>query len=319
MKRFLAKVGLFFVLLATFFAIGTLCPPNEKSFSYAVVKKLQLLNSAESPRIIFIAGSNCGFGIDSEMIAAGTKKNVVNMALHAGAGLYFMLDESLSKIRAGDTVVFAFEYSLFFNEAAGSPEEVTREFFMSPIPFYKFRPEVLRTVIAGTPEYSFERIHVVFTDVRHAIKYSFVKRKNRKKKSSEPKVYSADSFNEFGDVVAHLNLPSKEKIRRSTFGDELDYNAVAALKEAVVSLRERGVRVLIFPPVFQKTSFDHNAKKIELLARIFAENEIPFAVDPARYAFADDLFFDTFYHCNAAGRRERSAKLIEDLATYKNN
>jgi len=319
MKLFLSKVVLFFVLLAAFFAIGTIFPPDEKSYSYGIVKKLQRLDSTESPRIIFIAGSNCGFGIDSEMIAAGTKKNVVNMGLSAGAGLYFMLDESLPKIRAGDTVVFAFEYSLFFDEATGSQYEVTHEFFMCPIPFYKFRAEVLRTVIAGTPEYSFERIHHVFTSVRRAIKYSFVKRKNRKKKSDEPNVYSADSFNEFGDVVAHLNLPAKEKIRRSTFGDELDYNAISALKEAVVSLRERGVRVLVFPPVFQKTSFDHNAEKIELLARVFAENGIPFAVDPARYAFADDLFFDTFYHCNATGRRERSAKLIEDLMNCANN
>lgn len=310
MKRFLLKTVLFFFLVLAVLAAGIFFHPEDtESYSSEIVKKHARLDSMPQPRVVFIAGSNFAFGLDSAAFEAGTGLPAVNMGLHAGAGLYFMLDSTVSKIKPGDIVVFAFEYALFLGEADGN-EEVSSEFFAMPESLPDLRFRVLRSVMNGAANYSFVGLHERFTEARHAVKYLFVKPKPKKTKT--PDVYSAAAFNDDCDVVAHLDLPPR-KFHSSPLGGSVDFDAVAAFREAVFELRSRGVHVLIFPPVFNKTSFEKNRKKIDELARVFSENEIPFCVEPARYALPDEMFFDTTHHCGASGRRERTRLLIEDF------
>ncbi|HPG73671.1 MAG TPA: hypothetical protein PLM49_05215, partial [Bacteroidales bacterium] len=59
----------------------------------AIIDKHKRIDSIKSPKIIFAGGSNLPFGIDSKMIQDSLHTPVVNLGLHAGLGLDFMLNE----------------------------------------------------------------------------------------------------------------------------------------------------------------------------------------------------------------------------------
>ena len=122
MKKFVARVSLFIgilllpVVLVVAFAIAT--PPVSKSLSgsylFAGKQKDFLLATVESPRIIFIGGSNLAFGTNSQMIKDSLGLNPVNTGLHASLGLKYMLDNTYRYIKKGDIVVVAPEYEHFY-------------------------------------------------------------------------------------------------------------------------------------------------------------------------------------------------------------
>jgi len=89
---------------------------NSDDYLYAMIKKHRAAEESASPKIVFIGGSNLPFGLNSERISDETKMPVVDMGLHAGLGLKFMLEEAKPYIRKGDIVILVPEYQQFFGE-----------------------------------------------------------------------------------------------------------------------------------------------------------------------------------------------------------
>ncbi len=91
-------------------------PPNN--LHATVLDKERLLKEAPSPRLVLVGGSGLAFGIDSPTLEQelGGEYSVVNMGLHAGLGLDFMLNEALDGLREGDVVVLSPEYDIVWRD-----------------------------------------------------------------------------------------------------------------------------------------------------------------------------------------------------------
>src|SRR5258708_4717199 len=115
MRRFLVKLLLFtgFVSLLIFIlSIDIDKKSCQTSFMAAMIDKHNRLNSIKGPRLIFVGGSSTAFGMNSEGIQKKMKMPVINMAIIAGLGLDFILNETAAEMREGDIVVLSPEYYL---------------------------------------------------------------------------------------------------------------------------------------------------------------------------------------------------------------
>ncbi|EAS9682350.1 hypothetical protein EOI71_22450, partial [Salmonella enterica] len=83
-------------------------------------KKEQISKDKKSNRIIFLAGSNGLFGLNSNIISNITEKNAINLAMHASLDIsyYRMLLEK--NITDGDIVILPLEYEYYFRKNAYS-------------------------------------------------------------------------------------------------------------------------------------------------------------------------------------------------------
>ncbi|GEM_PF-1809078 len=99
-----------------FYSFVLLLPVNRPDhYLLASLYKEELLQNTSSPKIIIIGGSNTVFNVDCREISRAIGLPVVNMGLHAGLGLHFMLNEVEPYLQAGDIVLIIPEYDQFFN------------------------------------------------------------------------------------------------------------------------------------------------------------------------------------------------------------
>ena len=85
---------------------------DTNDFVLALHDKSVLMEKSQSPRIVFVGGSNLVFGIDSREVMKKTGMQVVNMSMLAGYGLTFMINAAKPYIKKGDVVFVSFEYYL---------------------------------------------------------------------------------------------------------------------------------------------------------------------------------------------------------------
>lgn len=127
-KKFLANSCLFMFIIAIiiliFIIIITWFPTSKfrNSYQYALNLKYNNLKETKSPKIIILAGSSSGFGINTEIIEEKTNMPVVNMGLHASFGTRFNTEISKVNIEKGDIVVLAHEYERILDINTFSPE-----------------------------------------------------------------------------------------------------------------------------------------------------------------------------------------------------
>ena len=134
MKKFLYRLLFFLTIIILPLAFGVFMPATpyaSKSLIFGNLLKDSLMENVESPRIIFLGGSNLSFGLNSQLIKDSLKLNPINAGIHASIGLIYMLSNSLEFIKKGDIVVLVPEYQQFYGDAAfGSEgEELTRTIF----------------------------------------------------------------------------------------------------------------------------------------------------------------------------------------------
>lgn len=271
-------------------------PRNTDSYLYAYNNKCKLLENTPSPRIIFVGGSNLAFGLDSERIKDSLNINVVNVGLHAGIGLKYMIDDIILYVRKGDTVVFAPEYNHFYCNMAGEPEVISE--IMSVTGFKKARllniPQWLN-VIKGIPTYLGTQLC------------------SQKGNSS---VYKASNFNEYGDEVRHWQLPcipiAKPTKWKNGFNTTMSRYFIDRLKE----LQTR-CKIIVIPPAYMQISYDFHKKEILEVASFLEQEGFSFAISPQECAFPDDYAYDTDYHMNKKGVDNRTAILIKSLRAQR--
>jgi hypothetical protein len=322
MKRFVSKLALFLLIQLVIWVgilwVYALCPlrPGRQDYLSASIDKQNLLEREASPRIVFVGGSNLAFGLDSAEIRRRLGYHPVNMGLHGGLGLDFMLNEAKSSLRSGDVVVLSTEYELFGGEYAGTGDVLytALEQRKSNIKFLSWnnvRPLLDDGYIVASEivQYDISCMAGV-TDPNDV--------------NNPDNVYRRRGFNEYGDVVAHLLLPSKitEKRAGSLKTGAPQWSKVANISRAIADLNRfndlclrLGVKTLYSYPIVSQPYFEENKEYIDEIATALNEQlRIPIIDSPEQMRLPLDNFFDTDYHLNRVGIQKRTAHMIERLS-----
>src|SRR4051812_8219671 len=103
MKKFIYTLIAFTAVIISLYMLisFTVLPHNfiKNDFMAAIIDKHKRINQINSPKIIFAGGSNLTFGLNSEEVEKEFSVPVVNLGLHAGLGLTFILNELKATIK----------------------------------------------------------------------------------------------------------------------------------------------------------------------------------------------------------------------------
>jgi len=282
---------------------------RDNSYVAAVLEKDRLIRTTPSPKIILVGGSNIAFGIDSKAIQDSLGMSVVNMGLYAKLGLKYMLVQVRPYIKQGDVVIVIPEYDQFYGDYAnGDPTLSTALLYAPPDRI----PDFIR---------SYSIIDVVLRPRVESARRAFLEaaaaavgRKDQFFPSDTNTLYNRNSFNRYGDVVAHLGkkganpdsifvkpLPPMKDFNRATL-DEL--NGIEA------KASDERARVYFMFPSYIDRSYAMNVSAIDSLRRRLGGSQMPIIGTAKDFVYPGRFMFDSRYHLNSVGREVRTRKMI---------
>jgi hypothetical protein len=306
MKRFISKLGVFtFLFLSLIMAMFYFLPDNPDRYLLAYDQKIDLLRiSSSAPRLLFVGGSTLSFGIDSKLIGEALHiEKVINYGLHAGMGLKYILDDVYTYTRDHDIIVIVPEYQQFYGTGAYGSIPLARIVLEHPknwellnLP-QKF--SVLKNSTGVVKEkFEYTLLHLIFH-----------------RNTSE--IYALSSFNEYGDVYVHWNLPD-EKIDPLSFPkSDFNYKFGEYFVEEIKKFETKG-KVILLPPIIIEKGFNEIEEKTEEVADFLSNNNVPFWISPQTCVVPDDYAFNGVYHMNRKGVDFYSARIIEIVKNLRN-
>lgn len=285
------------IVCETFRAIVAPKIRNTNEYTAASIDKETHLPQMPSGKIILIGGSNLAFSVDSKKIADSLKRPVINMALHAGLGLRFMLEEVKPHLKPNDVVLLSTEYYL-----RNAPDQKLLAQLID------LNPTAKSFALKSPNEY----IRYYFADLQRCLSGLYFK-SNIAADSND--IYIRKNFSKEGDMVGHLgkkgeiNPTSYAFISPQYYGEE-----IITLNEFINYAKQRNVRVFYSFPCYAKFSYEFSKDGINQFANQLKEGlQCPIINEPTSLVFPREYFYDTIYHLNQEGREVRSQKTIEML------
>lgn len=303
MRYFLEKVLFFtFYNIVLYYILSLLTENNHElknNYMAAIIDKHARINEISKPKIIFAGGSNLAFGINSPEIENKFNMPVVNLGLHAGLGLSFILKELKSSLRSKDIVFLSIEY-LISSEGDYKLQNQTSGFYKKANDFYdRSLPKDMA-------------LHVEQT--RNNIKVIFDTFKSKNKlKEEQMVIYNRKGFNRNGDLISHL-----EKIRYTEWNENIlkyrYWEGIGELNNFYDYAMSKNIKIFFMYPNYPASEFKKNEITINRYANDLSKDlKIPIINKPSDFVLDDSLFFDTAYHLTKQGRQKRTCILIDLL------
>ncbi len=291
-------------------SIIKLIPADNNHYMLAVKDKHARLDSISSPKIIIIGGSNTAFGIDSQMIEDSLHMPVINMGIHVGLGLEYMINEVKSSIKKGDIIVMIPEYNLLFSKTESGKNDAfykTLEGYPNAINYINSKNKV-SAIFNGYVAILQSKLKSQLFD-SEAEQQAHVKRNQF--------IYKRKSYNLRGDMTAHLNMSTQEYNKEDDAFIGFENRKIAdlflALTNEIYAFTEtQNARfVMSFAPTPQSIFEEEIGKSI--YTSLSGKAKYPIITKPNEVVFPDSMFFDTRYHLLRESRMERTALLITRL------
>jgi hypothetical protein len=261
----------------------------------AIIDKHKLIDSINKPKILLGGGSNWAFGVDSKKLESVLGVPVVNMGLHAGLGLKFILNDLRYSLHKRDIVLLSIEYYLSEDGIYGLKMNASSYFKPAKDFFSNNYFDALRTLLNRNKD-------------------EFEKALFNKKVGPDPLafVYTRSAFNGNGDVIGHLDKPSSRHLADRRILSYRYWDGINDLNDFYQYAMKKGARVFYLFPDYPQSEYRINKNVIEQLeSDIRSDLKIEVLGRPSDFVFPDTCFFDTIYHLNKKGRKIRTEKLIK--------
>ncbi len=296
-------LALSLLVTMTLLGIVVVSPHNTDHYLAAARDKYRLLYSRKSPKIILVGGSNGAFSINSEKIESYFNVPVVNMALHAGVGLRFMINEIKPALGNGDIVIISPEYSHLNGDLEGSPEALGD--------VIKFCPECISGL--NTPSDIF-----IATKGILQLSESDILRFVKDSGNEVNGILDRQNFNQWGDFIGHLDQPDKRN--PNDFFPEIkvlpDNPSIRFLNSFYQSRQPANAQIFfMFPAIPLDDYLAQEENFITVYNVLSDELQIPILGTPKDFTFPDEYFYDTGYHMNGIGREKRTDAIIAFLSS----
>jgi hypothetical protein len=309
MKTFLLKIIFFSALLLVIvgFMSVRLADSEEESFVRSIVAKHQRLDSFPSQRILLVGGSNVAYGFDSKAIQDSLQRPVVNLGLLRGLGLDFYLGELRHSIKQGDLVILSPEY--FIGEGRANLYQTTAYYYPEAA---KYVDRNFYSVLDGYFDCAIYRIRANKDYLVNVAKEKITKKKQ------PVSVYNINSFNQYGDVVAHIGKPSPPVL---TGLEKMEYeywDGINKINDFASYAASKGVKVCYTFPSYAASAYEVNKAVINQDAEdIRKDMKVTVIGSATDFVYPDEDYYDTIYHLKIAGREKRTQQLLALLSLHK--
>ena len=311
--------------------LGYSIPANKTEAWFGNTARMRELLYAKQPSndkstIFVVSGSNSLFSIASNVLAERTGYNVKNYSLHAGMHIDILFSQIRNKVKSGDIVVTPmewetrsrtsinqFNYENYLHHFSRSVEPPVR------VAYNIFSSVPLRRWVDGIKSYLYQPHDAVsYWDfyTPESLQYTW----NHREKNEN---YTHRALNEFGDINIELPMVAATWKDKSTFQvpEKSDSKWLEQLGRWNSYFEEKGVKLFLTSPILLEgngpeiVSID-TWKKIERVRGQMAATETPLYCDPVAATFSSIYRYDTPYHANAEGARQRTKELAECLVDF---
>lgn len=316
-RKFLTDIGKFIALQSTLACLlmWAYYRTQYDPFIPATNIKHARLHSAQSPRAIFIGGSNLMFGLESELVESSTEYEPVNMGLIAGLRLSFMLNEVKRKLKSDDIVILALEY-----HQLNVPDKLAT-------------PQVLMGVIEQRPQ------SLLYLNIHHwkllsdrgfqeyigsALRISISSMKNyfpfEEKGPYQP---VSERFNQYGDLTMFRDTPPQhegnyQEVLPNQFSDKVLESKIRQLNRFYSHCQLNGVDVFFTYPPIPQSQYSQKGNVAESLhKKLLKSLNIPILHTPSDMVFSNDNFINESYHLHGPAIRQRTQLLVDAIQQYK--
>ncbi len=308
MRQFLFKLLLFltiFCFLLALINIHHVKIDNPSDYIASIIDKHERAQKIKTPKIIFAGGSHLAFGLDSEAIEKEFKVPVVNLGINAGLGLSFMLEEVKDVINENDIIIISFAY-LQNNDGILELKNMASEYYKYAQNFYTFSIyEKIKLFLINTRKKYIDLINIFLINRSNATNIKVLNDSNK------ISVYSRHAFNNYGDVVAHLNLKSRKKLLDKEIFSYQYWKGIRTINKFSNYVQKRNTKIYFLYPNMTVSEYNKNQQIVQKLASDIEKYlNIEKLNTPASFVFDDNLFFDTVYHLNKDGRAIKTKKII---------
>lgn len=313
MRSFLFDTVKFFVAVMLLLVFSLFFIPDtvsKNNLLAAITDKHQLLKNAGEKKIVFVGGSNVSFGLDSKKIVERFNIPVINMGIHGGLGLKYVVNDIKPYINTGDIIIMTPEYENFYTDNFyGEMELVALLFDIDPAGKKLIDAKQWMHLFKYIPTYSAKKIKNYLLSLLH-----------KQKQPKQPDIYSKESFNQYGDAYIHWTMPDQNFMlsKKNPENEQVNPEVISFIVNFEKYVENKGAQLIILPPVIESQSFSNQEEIINLIAAALIKKGIPFLCKPERYKFSKDYFFNSFYHTNKKGVDLRTQLVIEDLGAVLN-
>ncbi|PHJ61295.1 hypothetical protein VF14_09505 [Nostoc linckia z18] len=305
-------LGLSTHLILGFCLVGRYIIGTEDWISVAQKHKKNKALSVLGNKILIVAGSNALFGISAETISQEIGIPTVNLAIHAGLDIKYILDDAKKSIAEGDIVLLPLEYSAYMWDG-----EISNTY--------------LKHVLSNDPEYfhslsTVEKFNHILKISNTDIVLSLFMNNIRQDvffdlhKTLKTKCYTGFSFNGFGDELCNIGGKALDTLPvQFDIGENYKIDSHGIIEDFLNWCKHKKVKVLALYPVMQQKEQYHQ-KKYQLffddIKKYYQHNKIPILGDPYQATLQHNLMFDTHYHPNDIGRKIRTQQVISLIKPY---
>ena len=282
------------------------CPGVYTYELSAIINKMDILNTKQSPRIILIGGSNL-LSLDSRLIEKELPYSVVNLALWFGINYRILIEEIMPHLKPHDIILFIIEYTAFFDNS--SQEKLNAD---SQKAFFMISPE--NQIKRYLRECEIIDGFTVFTELVQLKSKAFVQ--NLKAgywyRLRENGLQDFSKFyNENGDL--RIPWPRKRPLDSALYSS-LNLEQFGFLHAFVIHAEEKKVNVFLSFPPYPKEEYEKNKKQIKGLYRgIVSSLKIPLLNRPDECTLPSQFFTDNVFHIDPAGEAIRTRNIIQGL------
>jgi hypothetical protein len=311
-KKFILKAIIFSVLiLSTVFGVIYIQPIDKDKYLMVLLDKHRILATTPQPRIIFVGDSSLAFGLDSAMVRKATGYNVVNMGLHGGLGLIYIMDELKPYLKKDDIVVFALDYTHYIGLGTGDNTLIEVTIVMPWIIKYYSRENYM-PFINNIPVTFQRRLSGLLSP------------------SKEGPGHRRSGFNEYGDNIGHIGLksdafkgmdfiakyvPQARQLNMTRFlPGRVNDIIVTYMNRFSAYWEPRGVKIYLAYSPLMENDRPKQEKTLQSLDKdIRARIKMKVIGSPLTYIYPQKYFYDNEFHLNGEGRELRSEQLLKDM------
>jgi len=302
-KKFFQKTLILIIPIVILLIAAVFLPAkySKQNMLYAQIDKNELLKNTPGPRIIFVGGSNLGFGLDSKRIKDSLHFNPINTGIHINIGLKYMLSNTLKYIKANDLIILSAEYQQFYGNLADGEGELF-SLVTDVVPQSK-------NLLDGKQYFKLMTLVPEFAQSKLQPRFLFYKYPQ----DTTVGVYDRKAFNLYGDATVHWNLPGEKPKPYPAITGNINDDALQALISFRNAIKQKKAELYITFPGYQYSSYKISVPAVKQVEQQLKLHGFILISTPQEYIMPDSLMFDTPYHLTKKGVDYRTGLLIRDL------
>ena len=266
--------------------------------------KEKAYRASPEPQVLMVAGSSALLGFESELFSQLTKQRAVNLGLHAGLGIPYILSRAEGLLKSGDTAILAFEYELY----SSGRERMVKRF----VSFYD-RDYIYTTKFTDWGDFllGYGFIDFVYVAFRKLAPMDYGRGYS----------FNLTSFGDYKDNTVEASSPDGVVSSGVFPPAPLNSDTFNLMREFVERCKKKGVTVLVtYPPLHRQVAYSQRSDfqaYFKSLDDAFYSLGAGFVGTLEKSELETADMYDFRYHPNSEGRRRFTAQLASYYKAYR--